>query len=194
DPWRIYMTTDHPNGGPFTYYPKVITWLMSRKARTDAMLDANKSCMKKTTLTNSYREYTFNEIATVTRAATAKVLGLKQKGHLGVGADADVSIYNIDPTKWRPSQYLEAEKAFKAAAYTIKGGEVVVKGGDVVATPLGSTFWVNAETPPELEAELVKELEADFKKYYTVGFKNYPVEDAYLPTQRAVATEGGVWK
>jgi formylmethanofuran dehydrogenase subunit A len=50
------------------------------------------------------------------------------------------------------------------------------------------------DTPPELEKELVKELEADFNDYYTVGFRNYPVEDAYLPTQRAVPTEGGVWK
>jgi len=194
DPWRVYMTTDHPNGGPFIYYPKVLAWLMSRKARTDTMLDSNKAVMKKTSLANNYREYTFNEVAIVTRAATAKVLGLKQKGHLSVGADADVSVYDVDPSKWRPSQYAEIERAFRRASYTIKGGEIVVKDGEVASTPLGSTYWVKADTPPELEQELVKELEADFKNYYTVSFKNYPVEDAYLPTQRVVKAQGGAWK
>ncbi|HUV54434.1 MAG TPA: amidohydrolase family protein, partial [Candidatus Krumholzibacteriaceae bacterium] len=174
--------------------PKVLAWLMSRKARTDTMLESNKAVMKKTTLAGNYREYTFNEVAIVTRAATAKVLGLKHKGHLGVGADADVSVYDVDPSKWRPSQYAEIERAFRLASYTIKGGEVVVKDGEVTSTPLGSTYWVKAETPPELEQELVKELEADFKNYYTVSFKNYPVEDAYLPTQRVVKAQGGAWK
>ena len=51
DPWKIYITTDHPNGGPFIYYPKVLTWLMSRKARTDTMLDMNKTVFKRTDLT-----------------------------------------------------------------------------------------------------------------------------------------------
>jgi formylmethanofuran dehydrogenase subunit A len=33
----------------------------------------------------------------MTRAGQAKALGLKNKGHLGVGADADVAIFNINP-------------------------------------------------------------------------------------------------
>ncbi len=190
DPWRVYMTTDHPNGGPFIYYPTVIAWLMSRQARTDIMREMNKSVLRKTTLPNIYREYTFGEIATVTRAATAKALGLKDKGHLGVGADGDVSVYHLDPTKWRPSMYRDLEKSLARAAYTIKGGEIVVKDGVVTATPLGSTFWVDSKIPEKLEAEVLKEIEADFDKYYTVGFRNYPVEDAYLPTGVPVRTKG----
>jgi len=190
DPWRVYMTTDHPNGGPFIYYPTVIAWLMSRQARTDIMREMNKSVLRKTTLPNIYREYTFGEIATVTRAATAKALGLKDKGHLGVGADGDVSVYHLDPTKWRPSMYKDLEKSLARAAYTVKGGEIVVKDGVVTATPLGSTFWVDSEIPEKLEAEVLNEIEADFDKYYTVGFRNYPVEDAYLPTGVPVKTKG----
>jgi formylmethanofuran dehydrogenase subunit A len=33
----------------------------------------------------------------MTRAGQAKALGLKNKGHLGVGADADIAIYNLNP-------------------------------------------------------------------------------------------------
>ncbi|UCF58800.1 MAG: formylmethanofuran dehydrogenase subunit A, partial [Candidatus Bathyarchaeota archaeon] len=28
DPWRIYLTTDHPNAAPFITYPRIISWLM----------------------------------------------------------------------------------------------------------------------------------------------------------------------
>jgi len=191
DPWKVYMTTDHPNGGPFIYYPKVMAWLMSRKARTDTMNEAHRNVLKRTTLANNYREYTFGEIATVTRAATAKALGLENKGHLGIGADADVAIYNLNPIEWRPSQYKELEKAFKSAAYTIKGGQIVVKDGAVKATPPGSTYWVDSKIPEEIEAELMKELENDFRDYYTVSLNNYPVEDAYLPNQRVIKVNGG---
>jgi formylmethanofuran dehydrogenase subunit A len=191
DPWKVYMTTDHPNGGPFYYYPKVISWLMSRKSRTETMLESNKSCMRKTTLDNIYREYTFNDISIVTRAATAQALGLKDKGHLGIGADGDVSIYNIDASEWRPSQFKEIEKAFSSSAFTIKNGEIVVKDGEVQSTPQGSTFWADAKIPMELNNELEKELEEEFKKFYTISFRNYPVEEAYLPTQVPTQSKGG---
>jgi formylmethanofuran dehydrogenase subunit A len=193
DPWKVYMTTDHPNGGPFYYYPKVISWLMSRKSRTETMLESNKSCIRKTTLDSNYREYTFNDIAIVTRAATAKALGLKNKGHLGIGADGDASIYEINPKTWRPSQFKELEEAFSRAKYTIKNGDIVVKDGKVHSTSLGSTFWADAKIPEELEIELVKDLEEDFSQYYTVNFRNYPVEEAYLPTQIPIETQGGKW-
>ncbi len=190
DPWRVYMTTDHPNGGPFIYYPRVIAWLMSRKARTDTMLELNKTVMKRTGLAGNYREYTFNEIATVTRAATAKALGLEHKGHLGPGADGDVSIYDLDPVSWRPSMYKELEKKLGTASYTIKGGDVVAKDGEVAATPMGTTFWVKGETPEDVRAEFMKDLEESFRRYYTVNLNNYPVEDAYLPVQQPVTAEG----
>ncbi len=28
DPWRVYFTTDHPNGAPFTTYPEVFALIM----------------------------------------------------------------------------------------------------------------------------------------------------------------------
>ena len=192
DPWKVYMTTDHPNGGPFIYYPKVMAWLMSRQARTDTMRELNKAVLKRTGLVSNYREYTFNELAVVTRAGTAQALGLKDKGHLGVGADADLAVYDIDPNEWRPSKYRELEKAFAKAAYTIKGGQIVVKDGDVTATPMGATHWVDAKIPDAIEDDLMKDLERDFKQFYTVSLRNYPVENEYLPVQK-VHKAGGEW-
>src|SRR5690606_18954698 len=37
DPWRVFFTTDHPNGAPFTAYPALFKLLMSREARREAM-------------------------------------------------------------------------------------------------------------------------------------------------------------
>ena len=187
DPWRVYLTTDHPNGGPFTFYPKVISWLMSRASRNETMLDINKSCMRRTSLANDYREYTFNEIAIVTRAATAKAVDLKNKGHLAPGADGDISVYDIDPLRWAPSKYRDLEKAFTLAKYTIKGGELVVKDGEILSTPQGSTYWIDSAAPNE--DELVKDVEADFRDYYTINFRNYPVEETSLPRSYPVKLE-----
>ncbi len=187
DPWRVYLTTDHPNGGPFTFYPKVISWLMSRASRNETMLEINKSCIRRTSLANDYREYTFNDIAIVTRAATAKAVDLKNKGHLAPGADGDISVYDIDPSKWAPSKYRDLEKAFTLAKYTIKGGDIVVKDGEILSTPQGSTYWIDSAAPNE--DELVKDLEADFRDYYTINFRNYPVEETYLPRSYPIKLE-----
>jgi len=187
DPWRVYLSTDHPNGGPFTFYPKVITWLMSRASRNETMLEINKSCMRRTSLANDYREYTFNEIAIVTRAATAKAVDLKNKGHLTPGADGDISVYDIDPLKWAPSRYRELEKAFTLAKYTVKGGEIVVKDGEILSTPPGSTYWIDSAAPNE--DELVKDVEDDFRNYYSINIRNYPVEENYLPMSHPIKLE-----
>ena len=39
DPWRIFLTTDHPNGAPFTTYPHLIRLLMDRSFRQDMLVD-----------------------------------------------------------------------------------------------------------------------------------------------------------
>lgn len=181
DPWRVYLTTDHPNGGPFIYYPKVIAWLMSEKARSDTLEKTHKWGSSRTALPSTDREYDFNEIAVVTRAGTAKALGLKNKGHLGVGADADVAIYDINPKKFESSNYELIEKAFSAARYTVKDGEIVVKEGEVVASPGGRRFWVNVKVPKDIEKAVLEDIEEVFDKYYTVSLENYPVQDEYLP-------------
>ena len=38
DPWRVFLTTDHPNGAPFTTYPHLIRLLMDRSFR-ESVLD-----------------------------------------------------------------------------------------------------------------------------------------------------------
>jgi len=191
DPWRIYLTTDHPNGGPFTTYPRVITWLMSKKAREKTLKKANRKARSKSLLPTIDREYTFQEIATITRAGQAKALGLKNKGHLGVGADADIAIYDINPRNIDPSkEYKSIRKSFERATYTIKSGEVIVKKGEIVKSVTGKTLWLNISLKSPIE--VTDDLKAKFREYWTVEYDNYQVPESYLEVSSPIEIKAEV--
>ncbi len=86
DPWRIFMTTDHPNGAPFYFYPHLIRLLMDRTFRNEMLETLHPGAQKATILKTLDREYSLYEIAIMTRAGPAKSLGLRDRGHLGPGA------------------------------------------------------------------------------------------------------------
>lgn len=191
DPWRILMTTDHPNGGLFTHYPRIIAWLMSKKAREATMKKNNPRASSKSLLSSINRELGFYEIAIVTRAGQAKALGLKDKGHLGVGADADVAIYNVNPDVTDPAkEYKKVRRAFKHATYTIKGGEIVVKDDEVVQDLKGKTMWLDVQTSEPVS--LTDSMRQRFREYWTVEYENYPVTDRYLEVSHPIAVKAGV--
>ena len=179
DPWKIFMTTDHPNGGPFFAYPKIIAWLTSKKARMATLAKCHKKAQKKSLLPSINRELSLYELAVVTRAGQAKALGLTNKGHLGVGADADVAIYNINPeTLDIAKKYKTARRAFGRAAYTIKDGKIVVKDGEVVQHVDGRTMWLDVQNVEHVTVD--EDMKKRFKQYWTVEFDNYPVFDRYV--------------
>jgi len=104
DPYKMLLTTDHPNGGPFVNYSEVIALLMSNKKRQEEIKTVHEAVHARTKLPGLDRELDFSEIAIMTRAGTARVLGLLDtKGHLGAGADADISIFDIKPDQIDPS-------------------------------------------------------------------------------------------
>jgi formylmethanofuran dehydrogenase subunit A len=180
DPWKIFMTTDHPNGGPFTDYPKVLSWLYSKKAREATLNKCHKSAKRKSLLPSIDRELSLYELAIMTRAGTAKTLGLSNKGHLGVGADADVAIFDINPEKLDIAQkFRTARKAFSNVVYTIKDGTIVVKDGEVINGQVpGRTIWVDSETKEPCKID--DEMKRRFKEYWTIEYENYAVSDHYV--------------
>ncbi len=191
DPWKMFMTTDHPNGGPFFKYPRILAWLMSRKARTATLNKCHKKAQKKSLLPSIDRELTLYELAIMTRAGQAKALGLKNKGHLGVGADGDVAIYNINPeTTDIARKYKPARKAFANAAYTIKDGKIVVKDGEVVQNVSGRTMWLDVETAEPCRID--EEMKRKFREYWTVEYDNYPVFDHYLKVPQKLEIKASV--
>src|SRR5919109_3020874 len=178
NPWQIVLSTDHPNGGSFLSYPRLIRLLMDREFRNEQLRRANTRAVQRTVLLDDLdREYTLEEIAIITRAGPARLLGLRDKGHLGAGADADVTIYD---------DRADREEMFATPRYVIKGGRVVVRDGELVEAPAGCLLRVGAEYDPSIEPTL----ERLFEDRYSVQFANYPVREPWLlEPARTVAAE-----
>jgi formylmethanofuran dehydrogenase subunit A len=147
DPWRIFLTTDHPNGGPFTSYPHLIRLLMDRSYRNEHLAKLNAEAQAMTTLGSITREYTIDEIAIMTRAAPARILGLRDRGHLAAGAAADVVIYRDNAD--RKAMFEKPVAVFKDGVHTVQDG--VIK--QVVA---GNLHTVKPEFDRGIEGELRK--------------------------------------
>jgi formylmethanofuran dehydrogenase subunit A len=168
DPWRLVLSTDHPNGGSFLSYPRLIRLLMDRDFRNEQIGRVNQQAMKRTVLHDDLdREYTLEEIAIITRAGPARLLGLRDKGHLGVGADADITIYDDREDR---------EEMFSAPRYVFKDGHAVVEDGELRETGAGRLLRVGAEYDPSIEPTL----EALFEDRYSVRFSSYPVREPWL--------------
>ncbi len=167
DPWRVIMSTDHPNGGSFLAYPQIIRLLMDKTYRQDVLKTCPPEILHRSSLADMDREYTLNEIAIITRAGPARILGLKNKGHLGPGADADITIYTPDPNQ---------ERMFELPRMVIKSGRIMVEQGEIRDPLIGKTLYV----PPDYDQAVEPDIQAWFEKYYSIRWRNYPVDISYL--------------
>src|SRR6185437_14206330 len=62
DPWRMALSTDHPNGGTFMSYPELIRLLMDRAYRDEQLKGVNQKLLAGTALADGLaREYTLGE-------------------------------------------------------------------------------------------------------------------------------------
>jgi formylmethanofuran dehydrogenase subunit A len=172
-PWQVLLTTDHPNAGPFLAYPQIIRLLMDASYRRSWIEKLHLRVKQYTDLADLGREYSLEEIAIITRAGQARTLGLSRKGHLGIGAQADVAIYRIQDDK---------EAMFSRPAYVVKDGEVIVRDGQAVQSFTGRTLFVAPDTSVPLPADLVE----DFRRFYSIALSNYAVEDEYIARPEAI--------
>ncbi len=174
DPWRVAMSTDHPNGGSFLAYPQIIRLLMDATYRKDVLKTVNPRVGRQSVLQDLNREYTLSEIAIITRAGPAKMLGLTHKGHLGPGADADITIYTPHENK---------ETMFELPKFVIKSGRLVVEDGEIRDPHLGKTLYIAPDYDRDVETDI-----ADwFEQYYSIRFRNYPVSDDYIHSSEQIA-------
>lgn len=165
DPWRVFMTTDHPNGGPFTSYPDLIALLMSRDLRSEWITSLPKDAMEVSTLASIQREYSLVDIATMTRAAPARLLGLADRGHLGPGARADVAVYAPQANK---------ATMFRDAELVLRDGHVIVKRGEIVGAPVANGIAVAAK----FDAAIDRRLATFYHDIYGVSNTLFDVPDA----------------
>ena len=167
DPWRIFLTTDHPNGAPFTVYPHLIRLLMDKSFRDDMLKTIHPAAAAASTLASLTREYSLEEIAIITRAGPGRILGLADRGHLGPGAAADITVYTE-----------QADKAamFATPDYVFKDGRVVVRDGKLTQIVWGATHVGAPEYDPAIETRLADH----FERFMTVRMGNFRVSDSEI--------------
>jgi formylmethanofuran dehydrogenase subunit A len=175
DPWRIVLSTDHPNGGSFMSYPKLIRLLMDREFRREEMKKVNQKALRHTVLPDLDREYDLNEIAIITRAGPARALGLRNKGHLGPGADADITIYD---------ENADRELMFSAPRYVLKDGRRIIDSHEFREDHRGRLLHI----APDYDGDIVPEVRGFFENYYSIEFDNYAVSDDYLHEHEIIPT------
>jgi len=153
-------------------YPELIRLLMDRVYRDEQIARVERKLLAGSALADGLgREYSLSEIAVVTRAGPARLLGLRNKGHLGVGADADVTVYVPDDNR---------ATMFSTPRYVVKGGVLVVEEGQLRRAPTGHRLYVR----PPFDQSVTHDIERYFDQYGTVRFANVPVaglRDSPLP-------------
>ncbi len=175
DPWKIALSTDHPNGGSFLAYPQIIALLMDRGLRADTLATLPEKVRERCPLGDFSREYSLTEIAIITRSGPARLLGMKHKGHLGVGADADITIYRPDADKAR---------MFSLPRYLIKTGRVVLDDGELRSAEEGNLLHV----APERDSEHEQKIKTWFNDHSTMRFANYAMRENEVPQAAVVAS------
>jgi formylmethanofuran dehydrogenase subunit A len=164
DPWRIFLTTDHPNGAPFYTYPHLIRLLMDRGFRNDMLQKINPDAAAMSIVGSLTREYTLDEIAIMTRAGPARSLGLKDRGHLGAGANADITVYRDDVNR---------EAMFATPAFVFKNGELIVRDGKIIKVVQGATHVAR----PDYDRAIERPLKDYFERFHTMRMENFKVSD-----------------
>lgn len=152
DPWRMLLSTDHPNGGSFLSYPAIIAALMSVPVRREQLQRAHARVARHSALAGIEREFTLSEIAILTRAGPARVLGMHHKGHLGPGADADVTVYH--------DAIFDPQRMFESPRYVIKAGHVLVEDGELRGAVAGARMRADVEPDERGAVELTNWFEA----------------------------------
>ncbi len=170
DPWRVFFTTDHPNGAPFTAYPDLFALLMSRDLRAQWLARLPAEALAVTILGSLTREYSWSEIAVMTRAAPARLLGLRDRGHIGVGARADVAIYRPGP---------DLAETFRHAARVYKDGDCVVRDGELTHYRFGRALRV----APEPDSAMRKRIGEYYDRRYGLDADLLSVPEAALPRE-----------
>jgi formylmethanofuran dehydrogenase subunit A len=153
DPSRVFLTTDHPNGGPFTAYPHLIRLLMDYDYRMSIFDQLHPDVKETSPLPSLKREYSLQEIITMTRTGPAKSLGLADRGSLQPGTLGDVVVYEQDSN---------IEKMFTAPKMVFRRGVLVCRDG----SPLKGCDKATVIADPETESTFESWIAPEWREQY----------------------------
>jgi len=137
---------------------------MDKGFRDDMLQKINPDAAAMSIVGSLTREYSLDEIAIMTRAGPARSLGLKNIGHLGTGACADITVYRDDANR---------ETMFATPELVFKNGELVVRDGKVIKVVNGATHVAR----PAYDKSIETSLKHYFEDYHTMRMGNFAVSD-----------------
>ncbi|MFW9990241.1 MAG: amidohydrolase family protein, partial [Candidatus Odinarchaeota archaeon] len=169
--FQVSLSLNFPNYANISDIPEIATWLVSKDARESFMKGMNNNFLKNNPLAHNSKELNFFEFIYLTRASPAKSLGLANiKGNLGLGADADFNILNINIDDIDISQnYEELKKALSNIEYVIKAGKIAKRQNEFDFDINGSIFWSSGKIE-EKEKKFVMTTKKDFFQKYSSLF------------------------
>lgn len=150
DPGRMFLTTDHPNGGLFANYPQVISWLMNKAERDVVLKSIHPSAGKFTGLAGINRELSISEIIAMTSSGPARSLGLHDRGRLSPGSRADIRCFREQTNK---------AAMFSNPCWVMKSGRIIARDGRVPSPPgMQQTLVVCPEWDRDRKRSILKQL------------------------------------
>jgi len=181
---QVSLSFNFPNYSHVNNLAEIATYLVSDIARKEFMNGINTEFLSKTSLKDNLDVLTFNEFVIITRASPAKSLGLESiKGNLGVGADGDLNILNIDINELDlKKDYIKFKNALSNIEYVIKSGEIVKKNNDIKLNTQGKIFWSNGKAERAVDPLIMKKKRAFYEKYYSIFYEslNISIDNKYL--------------
>ena len=175
--FQVSFSLNFPNYANISDIPKIATWLLSVDARENFMKDMNNDFLKNNPLSNNDKVLIFSEFVCLTRVSPAKSLGLANiKGNLGLGADGDLNILDINIKEMDISkQHEELRSALSNMDYVIKSGTIVKKQKKFNFNLNGSIFWSRGKSEIK-EKDFIMSKKKDFyQKYSSVFYDSYKV-------------------
>lgn len=163
DPWRVFFTTDHPNGAPFTRYPELLRLLMDREFRLACLDTIHPEARQMTLLGEIKREFSLYEIAIMTRAAPAQLLGLPDRGSLRPGSKADVAVYE---------RRANSAATFAHCRHLLKDGVALVRDSKLCHKRSGKLL----SFAPDFDRSADMMVRQFMERFSTVSARNFVVQ------------------
>jgi len=175
--YQVCFSLNFPNYANLMDIPEIATWLTSKEARDNYMEGMNKEFLKDSILKSDDKVLNFTEFLQLTRVSPAMCLGLGSiKGNIGLGADADINVLNLNIKETDLSKdFRKFKKELSNIEYVIKSGEIVKKQDKFNLKPQGSIFWANGKADTEGKDLIISKKEEFYRKYSSMFYDSYQV-------------------
>lgn len=177
---RISIASNAPYNMSITDYPKVFEWLLNNESRIRYLSEFPSNLTENLKIMDITTSLDFFDLCGLISTNPAKALGINEyKGHLGAGADADITLFKFDlnNSSINTSKFgEEISIAFSDSSIVIKNGEIIKKQGVIQSesenTPHGRIFWNQGIYDEELMKKVITSKESFYKKHFSLYLQN----------------------